>query len=271
MSSRAAGTSEEVRRLRRSVAIPTEHGGWGLTAEPVVLGLVLGWSAAGVAIGAAAFVAFLVRSPLKLALVDRRRGRDLARTRLARRVVAVESVVLLGLGALAWWSAGWTWLVPVGVALPLVAVELWFDVRSRSRRLVPELCGAVGIAEVAPAILLADSRSGAFAIAAWMILAGRSMASVPFVRAEVGRLHRAPVQVGPIVAFQFVGAGVAAGAVAVESAWWAGAVAVAIVAALQLRWLHSPFVPAAKVLGMRQLALGAGVVAAAFTGVVITG
>lgn len=267
----AAATSDEQHRTWRSVAVPTEHGGWGLTAEPVVLGLVLGWSAAGVAIGAAAFVAFLVRTPLKLALVDRRRGRDLARTRLARRVVAVESVVLLGLGAVAWSSAGWTWLVPVGLALPLVGVELWFDVRSRSRRLVPELCGAVGIAAVAPAILLADGRSGAFAIAAWMILAGRSVASVPFVRAEVGRLHRAVVRLGPIVALQFVGAAVAATAVAVEPAWWAGAVAVAVVAVLQLRWLRSSSVPAAKVLGMRQLALGAGVVAAAAAGVLATG
>ena len=39
-----AGKSE--RSMLRSVAVPTEHGGWGLTAEPVVLGLAVAPSAA---------------------------------------------------------------------------------------------------------------------------------------------------------------------------------------------------------------------------------
>ena len=40
------------RPLWRSVAIPTEHGGWGLTLEPVVLGLAVAPSLAGIALGA---------------------------------------------------------------------------------------------------------------------------------------------------------------------------------------------------------------------------
>ena len=47
----------------RSVAIPDEHGGWGLTAEPVLLGLLVAPSWPGALLGVAAFVAFLVRSP----------------------------------------------------------------------------------------------------------------------------------------------------------------------------------------------------------------
>ena len=38
----------------RVVALPDEHGGWGLTAEPVLLGLLVAPSWAGLAIGAAA-------------------------------------------------------------------------------------------------------------------------------------------------------------------------------------------------------------------------
>ena len=140
----------------RSVAIPAEHGGWALTLEPVLLGLLLTVSWPGAAIGVAAFLAFLVRTPLKLALVDRRRHRSLARTVLATRFAAAELIAIVALAAGALVAAGWTWLVPVGLALPLVAVELWFDVRSRSRRLVPELCGAIGIASVAPAIVIED-------------------------------------------------------------------------------------------------------------------
>ena len=68
------------RSLWRAVAVPSEHGGWGLTLEPVLLGLLVGFSWSGMAIGAATFLAFLVRTPLKLALVDRRRGRAAADT-----------------------------------------------------------------------------------------------------------------------------------------------------------------------------------------------
>jgi hypothetical protein len=139
----------------RTVAMPREHGGWGLTLEPVLLGLVVAWSGAGVALGIAAFTAFLLRTPAKLAAVDARRRRWLGRSRLALRIAVIELVVLGSAVAVAVRLAGWSWLAPVVIAGPLVAVELSFDIRSRGRRLVPELCGAIGIAAVAA---IADRR-----------------------------------------------------------------------------------------------------------------
>ena len=68
-------------------------------------------------------LAFLARTPLKLAMVDRRRDRELERSSLARRLGAVEVVAIAALGALALLGAGGQWLVPVAVALPLFAVE----------------------------------------------------------------------------------------------------------------------------------------------------
>ncbi|MCB0972737.1 MAG: YwiC-like family protein, partial [Acidimicrobiales bacterium] len=61
------------------MAMPTEHGGWGLTLEPVVLGLLVAPSIAGTCIGLAAIVAFLARTPLRIVLVDLRRRRWLPR------------------------------------------------------------------------------------------------------------------------------------------------------------------------------------------------
>lgn len=127
----------------RAVAMPSEHGGWGLTLEPVLLGLLVAWSTAGVALGTAAFIAFLLRTPAKLVAVDVRRGRWLDRSRLALRIAIVEAAVLAGAVVVAIASAGWSWLMPVLVAGPLMAIELSFEIRSRGRRLVPELCGAV--------------------------------------------------------------------------------------------------------------------------------
>ena len=130
----------------RAVAIPDEHGGWGLTAEPALLGVLVAPSWAGAALAVAAFVAFIVRTPLKVVLVDRWRGRTLPRTRLAACIRGGRA------GAPPRPRARRT--PPSGLGLagadrargPLVGVELWFDMRSRSRRLIPELCGAVGIA-----------------------------------------------------------------------------------------------------------------------------
>src|SRR6478736_3133505 len=83
-------TDASVRSPWRAVVIPSEHGGWGLTAEPALLGLLVAPSIAGGALAVAAFLAFLLRTPLKVVLVDRRRHRELERDRLARRVVVLE-------------------------------------------------------------------------------------------------------------------------------------------------------------------------------------
>ena len=155
----AAPGTATARPTWRTVAIPSEHGGWGLTGEPILLGLLLAFSWPGLAIGLAAMLAFLARTPLKLAMVDRRRDRELERSALARRIGGAELVAIAALGASALLGAGGQWLVPVAVALPLFAVELWFDVRSRGRRLVPELCGAVGMGAVAAAIVIAGDGS----------------------------------------------------------------------------------------------------------------
>jgi hypothetical protein len=249
------------------VAIPSEHGGWGLTAEPIVLGLLLAFSWAGVAIGAAAMLAFLARTPLKLALVDRRRHRELERSALARRIGAVEvlAIVVMGVAALA--LAGWSWVIPAAIAVPLFAIEMWFDIRSRGRRLAPELCGAVGMGAVAAAIVVAGDGTAALAAAAWLVLAARSIGAIPFIRTQIGRLHRGAASTRSSDLFQLVALAVAAIAVVVEPDVVVGSVVVAVIVVLHLVWVRRSPVPPAKTLGLRQMALGFALVAATAIGV----
>lgn len=263
-SERPAATEHS---LWRAVAVPSEHGGWGLTLEPVLLGLVVAFSWSGLAIGLAAFIAFLVRTPLKLAVVDRRRHRSLPRTRLATRVTSIDLGLISLLGSLALWSAGAAWLVPVLIAAPLVAVELWFDIRSRSRRLVPELAGAIGITAVAASITVAGGGSWRLAVALWMVLTARAVASIPYVRTQIVRMRRGSSPLGTTDMFQLAGAAFGFAAIAIDSRVLVGAVALAALAAAQSIAIRRERIPPVKVIGLRQMAAGLAVVASTAVGV----
>ncbi len=263
---RPRGKAPAARSTIRSVGLPSEHGGWGLTLEPVLLGLAVAPSVAGVLLGLIAALCLLVRTPVKTVLVDVSRDRHLHRTRVATRLAAVElaTIVLLGLATL-FLAEGPFWL-PVLVAAPLVGVELWYDMRSRGRRLVPELAGAVGIAGVVASIVLVDGGSWRLAGALWVVLAARAITSIPFVRGQIFRLRGRPGAAWPLVLADLAALAVAAGAVALDERLLAGAVAVLVVVVIQrLSALKPP--PRAVVIGLRQMALGLAVAAVAAVGV----
>jgi hypothetical protein len=266
MNASTIRTTPTARAPWRTVAIPTEHGGWGLTAEPALLGLLVAPSGAGVLLAVAALVAFLARTPLKVILVARFRHRHDERTATARRVLAGEAAVLIALVVGIAMTAEPRWWWPAAVAAPLVALELWFDMRSRSRRLLPELAGAVGIGAVAAMIVLADGSDESLAVGVWLLLAARAVTSIPAVRAQIARVHhkvpaRAPVLLGDLAAL--AGAAVA---VAVDHDLLAGAIAVMGVVVTQ-RVMARRAIPPPKVIGLRQMALGLGVVLVTATGV----
>ena len=244
----------------REVAIPSEHGGWSLTAEPVILGLVVAWSWSGLALGLAAILAFMARTPLKVVLVDRWRNRWLDRTSLAAAIAATELVVIT---ALALWAAtsatDQRFWVPLAVAAPLIALELWFDMRSRSRRLVPELAGAVGISSIVAAIVLAGGASTTLAVGLWVVVSARAIAAIPYARTQVFRAHDRPVSLwssdlAQLAAFAAVTAAWIFGAIPIAPVLAVAAIAVFNVAAVR------GSVKRAVVIGLQQMAFGIAVV-----------
>ena len=250
----------------RAVAMPREHGGWGLTLEPVLLGLAVAWSFPGLLIGVAAFGAFLARTPLKFVAVDVRRHRWRERSTLASRIAGAELTVVAAAVAVAVAIAGARWLAPIAVAAPLVAIEAWYDVRSRSRRLVPELCGAIGIAATAAAIVLADGDDAPLAAALWLVLAARSVGSIPYVRTQIARMHRRVTSARGSDLAQLATVAVGILAVAVDARVLAGLGSIVVIAALQVWWSRRP-APPIKVIGVQQMGLGVAVVAATAVGV----
>jgi hypothetical protein len=160
-----------------------------MLAEPLVMGLLLAPTLAGLGLAAAALGAFLVRHPLKLALSDWRRGARYPRTVLAAKVAAAYGVgALLGLALAAWRAPAAAWL-PVLAAAPLGLLQLWYDARLQGRQLLPELLGGVALGAGASALMLAGGWAMAPALAAWALLAAKAVASVVYIRARL-RLDR---------------------------------------------------------------------------------
>ena len=267
------GTAHRQRPALRSVAVPAEHGGWGLTLEPGILGVLLAPSIAGVLLAAAALLAFLLRTPARL-LLRRSRQADRsttqtgqARRRLASQVAMVEllaiGVALAGTAILAD-DPNWIW--PLAIALPMFAVAFIFDMRSESRHIVAEIVGAVAVAGVAAMGTLAGGGSGPLALGAWLILSARVFSSIPHVRDQIRRIHGREFGQWPGAIGDLAAVWTAAVAVLIEPSLSLGGASIVGLIVIQRITLARPPRPA-KVLGVRQMALGFAVVGFTAVGV----
>jgi hypothetical protein len=241
----------------RALALPSEHGGWGLLVEPIALGLLLAPSAPGACLGLAASAAFLARHPLKLVAGDRRRGTRHARTALAERValgyLLVAAAALAGALALA---AAALW-VPLALAAPLAAVQLFSDARGRSRDVAAELAGSVALASSVAVIGLAGGLPMRIALALWLVLAARAVSSVLYVRARI-RLDRG-IDAGlrSVYASHLAGLAIAGALVLLGDAPWLAVLALAVLsgrAVLGVSKLRRPLRP--RMLGLQELGYG---------------
>ncbi len=194
----------------RTVALPAEHGSWGLTLEPILLGLLVAPSWGGVALTVGAFAAFLLRWPLKVAWTSRRQRRR-ERMRLALRFVALYGfLAAAGFGA-ALALAGWRPLWPLLLASPFGILFFAYDAQNQSRSWQAELAGPIAFSAVATGIALAGSWPFLPALGLWGVLVARAVPSILYVRARLrldrGRPHRPALAIGAHLAalLAFVG------------------------------------------------------------------
>lgn len=184
----------------RTVALPVEHGGWGLALEPLVLGLLVAPSLAGVGLALATMGAFLARHPLKLLASDRRNNRRFPRTILAGRFVLLYGAwAVLGLLIALIAAVDKQFLWPLLLAAPLAAVQLVADAKGQSRALWPELAGSMAMAAVATSIALADGWAWPVAFGLWAVLAARVVPTILYVRARLARMHGKEAGMIPVI------------------------------------------------------------------------
>ena len=179
----------------KSIALPSEHGGWGFLIEPILLGLLVAFTWQGVLLAVSAFGVFLIHQPLKIATKDRLKRRRPPRAVWAERfaigyalLVIIPLVILFAIAPL-------TFLLPIALAVPFAATQLYYDTRNRSRYFIPEACGAVALAVVASAIALLNRWDLWLAMALWLILAFRAVTAILYVRARIRLKFKKPARI----------------------------------------------------------------------------
>lgn len=250
----------------RSIALPTEHGGWGFTLEPILLGLLVAPSAAGWEISAAALGIFLARRPVKIVSTDLVRKRWLPRSRIALLFAALYGGFAIAGTVGAFFTAEGPFWIPVLVALPFALYALRADARRENRALLPELSGSIAMGATVAAIALGSGWDPAPAFGLWLVLAARDVAAIVLVRGQIRRLHGRPTGASTIYAVQVgVTSAVAVAAIA-DIVPWLAAVAIGLVGLAAVVSLNRPPVEA-KVIGWTQMAVGLMVVIVTATGV----
>lgn len=246
----------------QTVALPTEHGGWGLLIEPLLLGLLLAPTWPGLALSVAAFAAFLLRHPLKLVVKDYRAGRTVRRTQAAQQMVLLYGGVMAAAGLLMLWGMpSLMALVPLLLALPLIAIQLWHDVQNKGRHLLAELAGALATGAFAASIVLMGDTAPPVAFALWLALAVKGLTAVMYVRARIRLERDKPANRPAALIAHGVGWLMLLGLAAVNLLPWTALLAMTILvgrAVLGLSQWRQPRPP--KAIGFQEMGYGFGFV-----------
>jgi hypothetical protein len=249
-----------------SIALPTEHGGWGFTLEPILLGLLVAPSASAWEISAAALGIFLARRPVKILSTDLVRGRWLPRSKVALVFAVIYGGIALAGTIGAFITADGPFWIPVLVALPFALVALRADAHSKNRALLAELSGSIAMGATVAAITIAGGWDLAPAFGLWLILAARDVAAIVLVRGQIRRLHDKPVAARNIYLVQSGAVGIVAVAAVAGIVPWLGVAAIGIVGIVAVITLNRPPVQA-KAIGWTQMAVGLAVVLITAAGV----
>lgn len=250
----------------RSIALPTEHGGWGFTLEPILLGLLVAPSVSAWGISAAALGIFLARRPLKILSTDLVRGRWLPRSTVALIFALIYGgFALTGVVGAIFTSEGPFW-IPVLVAAPFALLALRADAHSKNRALVAELSGSVAMGATVAAITIAGGWDFLPSFGLWLVLAVRDIAAIVLVRGQVRRLHGKPVAAKSIYSVQAAAIGAVAVVAGAGIVPWLSVVAIGMVGLVAIVSLSRKPIQA-KVIGWTQMGLGLVVVLTTAAGV----
>lgn len=224
----------------RAIALPVEHGGWGLLATPILLGLVVAPSASGAWLALAAIGAFLTRQPLRLALGDWQRGKWYPRTAWAWRLALAFAALALAGAGLAWLTTTHMFWLPLVVAAPLAMVQFACDLRGDSRAFVAEVSGASALGSLAAAMAMAAGWPLAPSAVLWALLSVQAVGAILYVSARLRLARGVSAPRAPAWLANAAALAVAVVLAAIGGAPWMGVIAFLVLTARAVVGLWPP-------------------------------
>ncbi len=171
----------------RHIAFPEEHGSWGFVLEPLILSLIVAYSADGLFLALASFLFFLAHQPIKI-IVNPKKSRKM-------KIKAIVVLTVYVAAALYFLTSIFV-NNPVNVFFPFILallfmlVYLFFEILGLSRKLATELIASSSIDFIAVSVLLLG---GMNSLRAWAILAlllNRAIPTVLFVHERINFVHK---------------------------------------------------------------------------------
>jgi len=242
----------------RPIALPVEHGGWSLLLEPILLGLLLAPSIAGLCLSLGALSAFLLRHPLKLALRDLRHRRLTTRTRFIHCFAFVYATSAILFFTVMVKLGGSKSVTPLLIATPMVFLQLSFDFSGRSRALIAELAGSIAAGSLATSLAVNAGWSLKNGSILWILVIARSVPTILYLRTRVYMLHGKSVSATPAIFAHVIATIVVLSMIRMGVAPVLALIAMLILLVRALIGLSNlDRNPTAKKLGMREMMFGA--------------
>ena len=169
----------------KSVALPVQHGSWGLWLEPVLLGLIVAFTQSALWLSLAAFGVLLLHQPLKIAIKDFRKDKQYARTTYARLFALIYAKVAFGFFIVAVITSDHPFYIPLLIAIPIGIFQFSRELENQNREMLAEVAGAVVFGATVAMIAQIDGWSLTDSMILWGVMAARSVPAILYVRARI--------------------------------------------------------------------------------------
>ena len=178
-------SNEKIGIRWQSIALPAEHGGWGLTLEPIALGLLVAPSLSGFFLALASFAGFLAYQPFRIFWKEQNKGRRSSRRVFAQRFLLVFSGISIFSLLIVILTDGWLPLLPLAAATPLLIIFLSYDLSGPKRSWQAEISASVLFSSVSAGIAIASGWSLLDSLALWAVIIARAVPSILYIRARI--------------------------------------------------------------------------------------
>jgi len=164
----------------KSVALPREHGAYGFTIEPLLLGLLAAYTPVGLSLALGTMLAFFAHQPIKILFGQNKSLHKAALLFLFLYLLTAVFFFILFISRVPLHTAA-----PFYTALLLMTFYLILDLLHYSRRIFVEIMAPAAIGLIAVSIVLAAGWSDSKALGLGLLLAARFVPTTFYVRARL--------------------------------------------------------------------------------------